>query len=204
MSATNQTPAAELAASAALAVQAAVEAVTQLETQPQEAPEVVYNLYNWKSHYTAAAKRGDSVPAFTDYLAKCSGLRYYTAVHKHPEEFPSVDFAIRNFVTGTFHRLSPHIRRYAFCLSKFDYANRTLTTFWVFEGEHGSAILTMPRQDKKKKDADEDDNGDEATEDKDIHDSFEWTELQADQVSAAFTQYHGLEDNEAFEFVVYK
>ncbi|AYV76074.1 MAG: hypothetical protein Terrestrivirus4_122 [Terrestrivirus sp.] len=141
--------------------------------------EEVHTLMSWKYFYTGFSKK-DTIPpsAFVDYLKSIQNLKVFVASYKYNDDLPLMDFVQRNYVQGIFQRLSPYIRGKSFAIADVTSNPKNLSILWVFDTPLGDNFLTEKPEKKKSKNPDEEEDGDDdnVSEDKDIHDMFDWNE----------------------------
>jgi hypothetical protein len=138
----------------------------------------VHTLMSWKYFYTGFSKK-DTIPpsTFVDYLKSIQNLKVFVASYKYNDDLPSMDFVQRNYVQGIFQRLSPYIRGKSFAIADVTSNPKKLSILWVFDTPLGDNFLTEKPEKKKSKNPDEEEDGDDVSEDKDIHDMFDWNEV---------------------------
>jgi hypothetical protein len=147
----------------------------------------IRTLMSWKYFYTEYSKK-DTIPplTFINYLKSISDLKVYVSSYKYNDDLPTMDFIQRNYVQGIFQRLSPFIRGKSFAIADVTSNPKALNIFWVFDTPLGNNFL-VEKPEKKKKD--EDDEGcEDVSEDKDIHDMFDWNEINLDSTVNNFFQ----------------
>ena len=134
------------------------------------------NLISWKYYFSDLESRqyndDEAIPVteYLNYLKEVPNLKIYLATYKFNDDLPTLDFMAKNFIQGIYQRLSTHIRNHTFSIALLEKDPKRFVTLWIFDTET-NYLLEAPKKSKS------DEEGDSISEDRDIYDLFDWSEV---------------------------